>query len=120
MTHQPDDGFREMALLAARVMHEKKARDVVLLETGRISIIADYFLIGTGTSTVQLHALCDHLQQALKDAGHRLLRLEGYREGWWILMDYGGLVIHLFQPEAREFYNLERLWSKAPLLEVGS
>ncbi len=120
MSLQPDEGIRETALLAARLMQEKKARDVVLLETGRISIIADYFLIGTGTSTVQLHAICDHLRGGLKEAGHRLLRLEGYREGWWILMDYGGLVIHLFQPEARQFYHLERLWSKAPLLKVGS
>lgn len=99
-------------------MQERKAQDVVLLEIGRISIIADYFLIGTGTSTVQLHAICDHLRRGLKGAGSRLLRLEGYREGWWILMDYGGLVIHLFQPGAREFYHLERLWSEAPLLEI--
>ncbi len=112
--------IREMALHAARLMREKKARDVVLLEIGRISVIADYFLIGTGTAAVQLHAICDLLRRDLKKAGFHLLRLEGYREGWWILMDYGGLVIHLFQPEARDFYHLERLWSEAPLLDIGN
>ena len=118
MPSQPDEEIRQTALFAARLIQEMKAQDVMLLEISRISIIADYFLIGTGASTLQLHAICDHLRRSLKEVGYRLLRLEGYREGWWILMDYGGLVIHLFQPGAREFYNLERLWSKAPLLEI--
>ena len=116
MSREAGAGSRELASLAAGLMLEKKAQDLVLLETGKISIIADYFLIGSGTTSVQLHAICDYLRLKLKEAGYNLLRLEGYREGWWILMDYGGLVIHLFQPEARAFYNLERLWSQAPML----
>lgn len=98
-------------------MLEKKAQDVVLLETGKISIIADYFLIGTGNSRVQIRAICDHLRRQLKDDGFLPLRVEGYREGYWVLMDYGSLIIHLFQPEARDFYNLERLWGRAPVVE---
>ncbi|HHX87229.1 MAG TPA: ribosome silencing factor [Firmicutes bacterium] len=98
-------------------MLEKKAQDVVLLETGKVSIIADYFLIGTGISRVQIQAICDHLRRQIKEIGFSPLRIEGYREGSWVLMDYGSLVIHLFQPQAREFYNLERLWGRALLVE---
>lgn len=98
-------------------MLEKKAQDVVLLETGKVSIVADYFLIGTGTSRIRIRTICDHLRRQLKENGLLPLRIEGYREGYWVLMDYGDLVIHLFQPEAREFYDLERLWARAHLVE---
>ncbi|NMA92110.1 MAG: ribosome silencing factor [Firmicutes bacterium] len=98
-------------------MQEKKARDLVLLETGKISIVADYFLIGTGNSRIQIRAICDHLRQQLKESGFLPLRIEGYGEGYWVLMDYGGLVIHLLQQEARDFYDLERLWDRAPVVE---
>mgnify|MGYP000974877561 CR=1 FL=1 len=117
MVRQPGSDSRELSLLAARLMQEKKTHDVVLLETGKVSIIADYFLIGTGNSRVQIRAICDHLRQQLKDNGYLPIRVEGYREGYWVLMDYGALVIHLFQPEARDFYDLERLWSRAPQVE---
>ena len=120
LSSQPDEKIRKTALLAARLMQEKRARDVVLLRTGQISVIADYFLIGTGITAIQLHAICDHLRRGLKEAGCLLLRLEGYREGWWVLMDYGSVVIHLFQPEARALYHLERLWGKAPLVDIES
>lgn len=116
MTREPDRGSRKLVLLAAKLAAEKKVHDLRLLEVGRISIIADYFMIGTGTSAVQVHAICDHLTENLKKAGYQALRIEGYREGWWIVLDYGALVIHLFQQEARDFYNLERLWSESPLV----
>ena len=109
---------RDLALLALNLAEEKKLRDLVLLEVGKVSIIADYFLIATGNTAIQLHAACDHILDGLKEAGYLPLRIEGYREGWWILIDFGSLVIHLFQPEARDFYNLERLWAKAPLITV--
>ncbi len=99
-------------------MLEKKAQNVVVLETGRVSIVADYFLIASGNTRIQIRALCDHLRRHLKDSGLLPLRVEGYREGYWVLMDYGCLVVHLFQPEAREFYNLERLWSRAPQVKI--
>lgn len=116
MTREPDRGSRKLVLMAAKLAAEKKVHDLRLLEVGRISIIADYFMIGTGTSAVQVHAICDHLTENLKKAGYQALRIEGYREGWWIVLDYGALVIHLFQQEARDFYNLERLWSESPLV----
>ncbi len=114
MAQESAKGSRELALHAAQLASEKKGHDLHLLEVGRISIVADYFLLVTGTSAVQVHAICDYLVETLKKAGHYTLRIEGYREGWWVILDYGGLVVHLFQPEARIFYDLERLWSEAP------
>jgi len=107
------DNPGEMALLALQLAVEKKAIDPVLLEVGKLSIVADYFLIATGNSAVQVHAICDHLVDKMKEAGYLLLRVEGYREGWWIVLDYGALIVHILHPEARSFYDLERLWSKA-------
>lgn len=113
MTIEPGRS-REFALRAAELAAEKKAGNLVLLEVGKISIVADYFLIATGNTRVQVQTICDHLLAQLKNEGFPLLRMEGYREGWWVILDYGSLVIHVFQPEARDFYNLERLWGKAP------
>jgi ribosome-associated protein len=118
LSREPGDNPRELSLLAAQLAVEKKAIDPVLLEVGKISIVADYFLIATGTSAVQVHAVCDYLLEKIKEAGCPLLHIEGYREGWWVILDYGALVVHLFQPEARDFYDLERLWSKAPALKI--
>ena len=119
MIGEPGDDTRELGLWAAELAAEKKGVDPVLIEVGKISIIADYFLILSGLSAVQVHSICDHLMEQFKAAGWPLLRLEGYREGWWVILDYGALVIHVFQREAREFYNLERLWSKAPVVTAG-
>lgn len=119
MSREPGDNPRELSLLAAQLAVEKKAINPVLLEVGKISIVADYFLIAAGTSAVQVRAICDHLLENIKEAGCPLFHIEGYREGWWVVLDYGALVIHLLQPEARDFYDLERLWSKAPAVEIA-
>lgn len=119
MTREPGDNPRELSLFAAQLAVEKKAINPVLLEVGKISIVADYFLIAAGTSAVQVRSICDHLLENIKETGSPLLHMEGYREGWWVVLDYGALVIHLFQPEARDFYDLERLWSKAPAVEIA-
>ncbi len=111
---EPASGSRELALWAAELAAEKKAQDLALLEVGKISIVADYFLIATGATRVQVQTICDYLLEKIKEQGRILLRKEGYREGWWVVLDFGDLVVHLLQPEAREFYRLERLWSRAP------
>jgi len=115
---EPANGSRDLALYAVQLALEKKGQDVHLLEVGQISIIADFFLLVTGNTVVQVHAVCDHISESLKKENIYLLRVEGYREGWWVVLDYGGLVIHVFQPEARIFYDLERLWSSAPLINL--
>lgn len=110
---------KEAALLAAQLANERKAHAVTILEVGKISVIADYFVICSGASTTQVHAICDHLEQKLKEKGLTLLGREGYRQARWILLDYGFLVVHIFQEEEREFYNLERLWSNAPAIPAA-
>ncbi len=116
MTREPESGSRELAFHAYQLAKEKKALDLKLLEVGRISIIADYFLLCSGASVVQVHAISDHMIGSFKQAGHYALRIEGYREGWWVVLDYGGLVVHVFQDEARSFYDLDRLWHEAPVV----
>ncbi len=120
MARETANESKELALFAAQLVLDKKGQDVLLLEVGRVSIVADYFLLVSGTTAVQVHAICDHLVEKLKKKGLYALRIEGYREGWWVVLDYGGLVVHLFQPEARTFYDLERLWSEAPPVELAS
>jgi ribosome-associated protein len=105
-----------MVKLAETLAEEKKARDTVVLEIGRVSLVADYFLMTEGANKLQVQAIADHIMQNLKAAGYPLLHKEGYQEGLWILLDYGSVVIHIFQPEERRFYNLERLWGHAPRL----
>jgi ribosome-associated protein len=109
---------KEFALKAVRLLNEKKAMEIILLEIGKVSLIADYFLICSGSSKIQTKALCDHLLENLPGEGYRLLRVEGYQEGRWILLDFGALVIHIFVPEERTFYNLERLWGSARVIDV--
>ena len=85
---------------------DKKAEDMVVLRIGEVSLIADYFVIATGKTKLQLHAIADNVMQKAKEAGNQLLHKEGYDEGLWVLLDYGSVVVHLFQPEAREFNKL--------------
>ena len=79
--------------------------------------IADVFVLATGNSRRQVQALADSVDEALRDHGRRPIRVEGRTEGEWALLDYGDVVVHLFQPEMREFYSLERLWGDAPRVE---
>lgn len=93
---------------------DKKAVDLTILEIGKVSLVADYFIMVTGTTKTQVHAIADSILEKLKEADYTLLHKEGYQEGLWIFLDYGSVVVHIFQPEQREFYNLERLWAQAP------
>jgi ribosome-associated protein len=95
---------------------DKKAGNVITLEVGKVSLVADYFVIATGASKTQVHAIADHIMENVKQEGFTLLHREGYNEGLWVLLDYGSVVVHIFQPQEREFYNLERLWSHAPIV----
>lgn len=118
MLQERDNNSREIAKLAANLVREKKGNDLVLLEVTQVTYLADYFLICTGTSAQQVQTISDHLKEEMKKAGNPLLRLEGYREARWVLLDYGSLVVHIFQPEDREFYNLERLWDSASKISI--
>jgi ribosome-associated protein len=99
----------------AKAASDKKAHDIVILDVQGMSMITDHFLICSANSTTQVKAIADNIEKKLEEQGVKLLHKEGYREGRWILLDYGICVAHVFVEEDREFYNLERLWSDAPL-----
>lgn len=89
---------------------DKKAEDVLVLPLEGRTIVADAFVIATGRSNVQTRSIADAVVEAAKAAGFRVARTEGYNDGGWILIDLGTVVVHVFTPEQRSFYNLERLW----------
>ena len=111
-------GGWDRTLGCVRAALDHKAYDLVVLETGRISSIADYFVICSGRSDTQVQAIGDAIDGALRDRGERALSIEGMQHGQWVLMDYGDVVIHIFYVPVREFYELERLWVRAPRVEL--
>lgn len=98
----------------------KKARDPVLLDVGKLTSLADAFLICHGTSNRQVSAIAEHIQRDLKKKGIKALSVDGLKEGHWVLMDYGHVVIHVFYESTRSFYNLEGLWSDARRIQTES
>ncbi len=110
----------ELAKLAVRTLDGKKAGNIRLLRTRDVTILADYFVIATASSTTQLKMLADTVTEALEGAGEQTLRSEGTRECGWMLVDFGCVVVHLFLRETREFYSLERLWSDAQEEDIAA
>ena len=109
----------EMMQLAVKTLDSKKAQDIRVLKTEEVTILADYFIICTATSTTQIKTLCDEIGHALELQGEPPLRTEGYRAGGWVLIDFGAIVVHVFLKESREFYNLERLWNDAAVVDIS-
>jgi ribosome-associated protein len=103
----------ERALLCAEAALGRKATDLVVLDIGDISSIADYFVICSGRSDTQVQAIADAIERRLREHGQRPLSIEGRERGQWILMDYGDVIVHVFYAPVRAFYDLERLWSRA-------
>jgi len=100
------------AIAAAQVAHENRGRDIVLLDLREMTAVFDFFLLVTGSSTRQLHAIADEIEHSLKDRfNDKLIGMEGYAAGTWILQDYGDIVVHLFDDKARDYYALEQLWT---------
>ena len=103
---------KELAMIAVKALDEKKGREIAAIQVTEQTTLADYFVIATGSSNTQINALCGAVEKAMKErAGEDPMRREGYRDGTWVLLDYGCVIVHVFSPEAREFYSLERLWS---------
>ena len=110
---------KELAILAAKALDGKKGEEIKVMEVTDLTTLADYFVICTGGSNTQINALCDAVEEKLEtEAGEKPLHREGHRGGIWVLLDYGCLVVHVFNSEAREFYGLERLWSDAKPLHL--
>lgn len=104
----------EKVLLCAQFALDKKAYDLVILEVEHLTSIADYFLICTGRSDLQVQAICRHIEESLAKVGVKPLAIEGFPHGQWVLMDFGDVIVHIFYETVRDFYNLEGLWSQAP------
>ena len=111
---------KEIAVLAVNALDSKKARDIKLLKTREVTILADYFVICTAGSTTQIKTLSDEVEKVLEENGEMPLRREGHRNGGWVLIDFGCVIVHLFLKEAREFYTLERLWGDAEDVDISS
>ena len=110
---------KEMALCAAKALDEKKGKEISAIEITDITTLADYFVIATGSSNTQINALCGSVEKLLEEqAGEKPLRREGYRDGTWVLLDYGCICVHVFSAEARSFYDLERLWADGKPLDL--
>ncbi len=110
----------ELALLAAKALSDKKAKNVQVLEISELTTLADYFVIAAGSSNTQINALVDNVERVLtEEAEESPLHREGYRGGTWVLLDYGCIAVHVFSDEAREFYGLERLWNGAKPVDLS-
>jgi ribosome-associated protein len=106
----------ETARKAVELAADKKASDIVLLEVGGLTTVADYFVICSGSSERQLGAVADGVTEGLKADGVPLVGREGGPGSHWLLLDFGSLIVHVMAPPERDYYQLERLWSQAPLL----
>ena len=111
---------KEIAIAVTKALDEKKGMDIKLLKIDKVSSLADYFLICTGTSNTHVKTLCDYAEYTLENLGETMLGREGHRGNSWELLDYGTIVIHVFTEEAREFYALERLWADAEQIDLSN
>jgi len=105
--------FRKIAKDIVKIMEDKKAKSVVLLDLKRISVMADYFVICTGESSLHMRSIAQELKNRLKEKGVELLNSRDFMDTRWILLDFGGVIVHIFSEEGRKFYQLERLWADA-------
>ncbi len=101
---------KEMTKLAIRALEDKKAQDIKVIDISEISTVADYFIIASGKNRSQIQAMCDNVDETMEKAGVFKKQTEGYRTANWILMDYGDIIVHIFDKENRLFYDLERIW----------
>ena len=110
----------ELALAAARVAAENRGQDIVVLDMCQLTSLFDYFVVVSGTSRRQLHAISEEIDHMLEDKlNDKRMNIEGYRESRWIVLDYGTVVIHMFDQETREFYDLENLWAEAKRVDLS-
>jgi ribosome-associated protein len=110
----------EMATQMANWIDEKKGKEIQIFDIKELSTIADCFVIAHGSSTPQVKAIADFIEEKAKEEGYPLLRKEGYQQGTWVLLDYNSVILHIFHEEERDFYKLERLWQDAKKVEYIS
>jgi len=101
---------KEIAKIAYTALEDKKGKDIKIINIEEVSVLADYFILASGTNKNQVQALVDNVQDCLGKAGYEPKQIEGYNTGNWILLDYRDIIIHVFNEEDRLFYDLERIW----------
>lgn len=110
---------KDWAIIAARAASEKKATDIMVIDVAGVLVVTDYFILATGNTPIQVRAIADEVEEHLREeAGLKPVGREGVSEGRWVLLDYGDFVVHVFQPEERDFYRLEKLWGDAPRVKL--
>lgn len=112
--------IKEMTLLAVQALEDKKAEDVCVIDISEVSIVADYFIIAGGNNKSQIQALSDTVEEKLGKAGYPLRQIEGYQNANWVLLDFGDIIIHIFDRENRLFYDLERIWQDGKKVDLTS
>ena len=100
----------EMAKLAIEALEDKKAEDIIIIDISEVSVLADYFIIAGGSNASQIQALCNNVDEKLGRAGHPSKQIEGYDTANWVLLDFGDIIVHIFDKENRLLYDLERIW----------
>lgn len=108
----------EMVKLAIEALEDKKAEDIKIIDIREISVLADYFIIAGGSNPSQIQALCDNVQEKLGRAGYPERQTEGYEAANWVLVDFGDVIVHIFDKENRLLYDLERLWRDGSQIDV--
>lgn len=109
---------KEMAKIAYKALNDKKGEDIKIIDIGGISVMADYFLIANGNSDNQVRALVDNVEEEMQKAGYYVKQREGYGSGSWVLMDFGDIIVHIFDKENRLFYDLERIWRDGKMIDI--
>lgn len=111
---------REYALIAARAIDEKKGSDIVIQDVSELLNITDFFVICTAANNRRVDSIAEFVEEELtKEAGIKPISIEGLDESEWVLMDYGSIVVHIFQPQPRDYYRLEQLWDVAPTIDLA-
>ncbi|MDE6128143.1 MAG: ribosome silencing factor [Lachnospiraceae bacterium] len=108
---------KNMARQAIKALEDKKAEDIHVIDISEVSVVADYFIIANGSNRSQIQAMADNVQEMLGRAGYAMRQVEGYNTANWILMDFGDVIVHIFDKENRLFYNLERIWRDGKAIE---
>ncbi|MDE6891202.1 MAG: ribosome silencing factor [Lachnospiraceae bacterium] len=111
---------KEMAALAIEALEDKKAEDIIVIDISQVSVIADYFIIANGTNKSQIQTLSDAVEEKLGRAGYLLKQKEGFRNANWVLLDFGDIIVHVFDKENRLFYDLERIWRDGKTVDAES
>lgn len=111
---------RQMAQLAIKAMEDKKAVDIKVIDISEVSVLADYFIIASGTNTSQIQAMSDGVEEALGKAGFPIRQMEGYNNASWVLLDFGDVIVHVFDEKNRLLYDLERIWRDGKEIDPAS